>query len=335
MTDAAEEGTLEPTPERLRRARRDGDFGASGAPGGALAFLAFVLASPTVAGVLLARSGESVRAAVGHAGDAEVALAFSPRGLALDLLALAGPVLGLAGAVALAATLAETRFGFAPRRLWRGAGGGGGSVGGAARGVVYAALGLSVTLATLAHLAPAVVRVAGRSPTATLRASADLGRRALQVGAALALGVAAVEVAAATLARRARLRMTPRAVDDERRAADGDPQTRAARRRAAELGRLEVALSSLVTEHVACVEGDGIALVLAWRPEADAAPRLARVGRGDGARALTRDAAAAAIPIHNDSALAASLAAGREVGDAIDERDYEAVAELLTPPAAS
>jgi len=40
-------------------------------------------------------------------------------------------------------------------------------------------------------------------------------------------------------------------------------------------------------------------------------------------------------PKHPKSALAASLAAGREVGDAIDERDYEAVAELLTPPAAS
>lgn len=331
----AEEGTLEPTPERLRRARRDGDFGASGAPGAALAFLALVLVAPTAAAALLAESGDAVRAAVGHASQAEVTLAFSPRGLALDLLALAGPVLGLAGAVALAATLVETRFGFAPRRLWRGPGGAGGSVGGAARGVVYAALGLAVTLAMLAHVAPAAVRVAGRSPTATLRASADLGRRALQVGAGLGLGVAAAEAAASTLARRARLRMTQRAVHDERRAADGDPQTRAARRRAAELGRLEVPLGSLVAEHVACVEGDGVALVLAWRPEADAAPRLARVGRGDGARALTRDAAAAAIPIHNDHALAAALAGGREVGDAIAERDYEAVAALLTPRAAS
>ena len=335
MTDAAEEGTLEPTPERLRRARRDGDFGASGAPGAALAFLAVILVGPTAAAALLAESGEAVRAAVGHASQAEVALAFSPRGLALDLLGLAGPVLGLAGAVALAATLVETRFGFAPRRLWRGASARGGSVGGAARGVVYAALGLAVTLAALAHLAPAAVRVAGRSPTAALRASAQLGTRALQVGAGLALGVAAAEVATATLARRARLRMTQRAVDDERRAADGDPQTRAARRRAAELGRLEVALSSLAAEHVACVEGDGLALVLAWRPEADPAPRLVRLRRGDGARALARDAAAAAIPIHHNDALAASLAAGREVGDTIAERDYEAVAELLTPPAPS
>jgi len=173
--------------------------------------------------------------------------------------------------------------------------------------------------------------VAGRSPSATLRASATLGRRALHVGAALSLALGAADVAAATLARRGRLRMTPRAIDDERRASEGDSQARAARKRASDVGRLEVSPSSLRADHVACVEGDGLAVLLAWRPATGDAPRLTSIRRGVGALALARDSAAADIPVHYDAALAASLARGREVGDPIAEHDYEAVADLLRP----
>lgn len=332
MTQGAEEGTLEPTPERLRRARREGDFGASGAPAGALAFLGFVVASPAAARALEARSGASLRSAIDRASGVEVSLEFSAKALALDVLSLAAPLLLLAAMIAMLATLLETRFGFAPARLLRGPGAGGGSASGAMRAALYAALALVLAGGALLHVGPAAARLAGRAPSMALRLSATLGLRTLELGAALSLVVAAVDLVAARLARRARLRMPPRAVEDERRASEGDPLIRAARRRAADLARLEAPLGSLADEHAVCVEGDAVALVLAWRPELDAAPRLAVVRRGDAALTLTRDAASHAIPVHRDPWLAAGLADGRDVGDAIAERDYEAVAAILEPP---
>ena len=59
------EGSLPPTPKRLEKARREGDFGASGSLGAALSLLAAVLVLPTFALVVAEDFRDGIKAAIG------------------------------------------------------------------------------------------------------------------------------------------------------------------------------------------------------------------------------------------------------------------------------
>lgn len=330
------EGSLEPTPRRLERARKEGDFGASGAIGSALAWLVgLALVPPLVAAIARearARIGAAVEVAkleTPAVSGREALLAFA------QTLALAGPfVLGVALVAALA-TLVETKFGFAPARLfsgpqWRRNNGLGGRF---ARGVIAGTVAVALALGGLRALALQVAHVSTPSLLGEVTRLEALATRPL-AWVSLAVLVAAVgSTFVAHKAHRARLRMTPREVDDERRAGEGDPEVKAARRRVAEQIFSEIPLSGLPRETSACITHGATAIVVSWTPELDPAPRVVRRATGRGAETLVSEAHAVGLRVAPDESLALALSRLSH-GDLVGEGLYDPLAELFATGAA-
>lgn len=112
------EGSLEPTPKRLDKARSEGDFGASGAPGSALALFAAVLAFPSLGLFMANELRTSIRAATGYASlIAPDASEIGAREIASAVLLTSLPLVALVAGVAGTSTALETRFGFSVARL--------------------------------------------------------------------------------------------------------------------------------------------------------------------------------------------------------------------------
>ena len=311
------EGSLEPTPKRLERARREGDFGGSGTLGGALALLAASFALPAFARALESSVRLTLRAALSSASAASPQVSFdtssslSARGLVGEVLVLAGPLVALVAVVAALSTLVETGFGFAPARLLgKGRSSSGFSVSTFVKSILVACTAVPIVALALRASSGALVHMAGRSTSDVLAHSDALLARA---------------------AHRARLRMTPREVEDERKQGEGDPEVKAARKRASETLYSETPLSLMEADHTACVWEHAVTVVLAWKVSEDAAPRVIAKAKGEAASRLRREAAQCTIAEHYAPGLALSLFE-TATGQTVAERHYEDVADLFARP---
>jgi len=293
--------------------------------------LAFVLALPALAGALAAHTASDLVSTL-HAVEAPSAAvaAFDPKTLGLAVLSLAGPFGVLAAVLAATVTFFETRFAWSFGRLGERPEGGGRPffvpfVARAAAGFVGLVVALGVLVASsraVAHTSfgrPAGMPArAARAPTLALRALAG-------VAVAGAFGTAL----AAAAARAARLRMTFREVEDERRAGEGDPEVKAARKRVAETVFSEVPLRGLPRATTACLEGHGVAVLVSWNKESESAPRVLRKLHGSEALRLAREAAREDLAVHHAPDLAADVAARVAVGAFIPEAHYDEIATVF------
>jgi type III secretion protein U len=331
--------TEAPTPRRLRRAREDGDSGASGYAAQAVAFAAAVTLAPALVGSMTEEVTASVRVAVARAAQ--------PGGpLPLDALALvkaiAQPTIPLLLAVGLVGgvfQLVQTGGVFAskrlapklerldvfaglqgllsPARLW--------SVARAlAAGTLVGWLawrGLALRLPDLAHL-PGHASLAGRLAGSAARALA------WQV-ALLGLAFGAFDLVVTRRAWLDRLKMTRPEVQREHRDAEGDPHLKAARARAYQEVVAQATLANVREASVVVVNPTHLACALRYEAkDGDEAPVVVASGEGDFAARILAAAREAGVPIVRDVPLARALSE-LEVGVAIPEALYQAVAEIL------
>jgi flagellar biosynthesis protein FlhB len=126
-----------------------------------------------------------------------------------------------------------------------------------------------------------------------------------------------------------RLRMTPDEVKRERRDAEGDPETKAARGRAHQEMLAQVTIANVRNATVVVVNPTHIACALRYEEAGgDVAPVVVANGEGDFAEQIVRAARDYSVPVLQNVSLARALVELR-VGDAIPEALYEAVAEIL------
>jgi type III secretion protein U len=120
------------------------------------------------------------------------------------------------------------------------------------------------------------------------------------------------------------LRMTRPELERDLREDEGDPRLRGERR------RLHASLAA-GPGRPACVvvNPTHVAVVLAWPRDRDEPPSVLGKGTGARAAALRREARRRGVPIVHDPPLARALHELAEVGDAIPEELYEAVAAVL------
>ncbi|MFL5302434.1 MAG: EscU/YscU/HrcU family type III secretion system export apparatus switch protein, partial [Anaeromyxobacteraceae bacterium] len=155
--------------------------------------------------------------------------------------------------------------------------------------------------------------------------AASAARVAVGVGVALAaIGVADLLLARRTLLQRQR--MTREEVARERREEDGDPRVVAERRR---VHRALASAAPLRRATCVVVNPTHVAVALEHRSGVDDAPQVLAKGVGDAAARLRAAARRAGIPIVEDVALARALYRLADVGDAIPEELYDAVAAVL------
>src|SRR5690606_27808141 len=196
-----------------------------------------------------------------------------------------------------------------------------------ARALVAAtAIGL-FAYSVLRDVLPALAGTPGQLRSALALAgdtAAGLARNAALIG--LALGI--VDWAVVRHAHRRRLRMSRDEVRRDLREDQGDPEIKAARRRAHQEVLLSAQLRAVEKARVVIVNPTHLAVALGYDEAIDAAPKVLALGQGEIARRIVDAARAYGVPVVRDVPVARALNE-LEVGDEIPEALYEAVAEIL------
>lgn len=331
--------TEDPTPKRLRKARDEGDVAISPFAGQAVGFLGAVALAPAAMTALGAYGAGQIGAAIARAKEASPSASFEPAAVLWAVVGLVTPVL-LASAIASAfASVVQTGGVFAPTKLapklerldvFAGLK----QLVSATRLAAMARAGIfSICIALLAVLSlrahasdfahaqgdtMTIARVAGA-------VSLEVAKRAALVG----LFLAVIDILVVRRAWMNRLRMTKTEVKREHRESEGDPQIKAARERAHHEMMASVLIAKVKEASVVIVNPTHIACALRYDQEnGDEAPVVLASGQGELAERIVQAAKAHGVPVLRDVPLARALVE-LEVGVAIPEALYEAVAEIL------
>ncbi len=325
----ADEKSFAATHGRIARAKREGDVARSHD----LCIVASLAAGSATTFAVLPWLGAAARAAL--AGAARPSGWSSLPYLATAACALAVVVASLGGALAAnylqtgaftvkmpAPTLAKLNPGPGLKRMF----GRDAAIGGAKAAVVSAAVALAV--------APTVRDgfVASTAGGTTPAALAALVERSLAASLAAALGLASVFAAGDVLLERAkwlrRLRMSFDDVKRDHKQSEGDPLVRG-RRRQQHRALVRGSIQRVREAAVVIVNPTHVAIALDYRPPEVAVPRVIVRAIDDGAREVKRIAREANVPIVEHAALARTLLATVDIGDAIPPDTYGAVAAIV------
>lgn len=334
--------TEAPTPRRLRRAREEGDSGASGYAAQAVGFAVAVALLPAMARAVAARAAASLSVALSRAARPGGPLQVDSLEMVTAVAALVLPVLlavGVAGGIAhLVQTggvvtgkrlvprlerldpVAGLRGLFSAARLWS-------VLRALAAGALVGWLAYGVLMGHLVDLARLPGRAArvGRIGEVAAGAARTLAWQVALLG--LAFGV--IDVLVMRRAWLGRLRMTKAEVKREHEDAEGDPQIKAARARAHQEVMAQATLAGVRQASVVIVNPTHLACALRYdESEGDPAPVVVASGEGDFAARIVEAAREAGVPVVRDVPLARALLE-LEIGAAIPEALYEAVAEIL------
>lgn len=325
------EKTEQPTPRRLKKAREQGDSAVSVALGQAVGFLTVLVLLPALLLALSAGTGAALRAAL--AGDGG-----SPHAAGWLWLSLSAPVLGASALVSALLGFLQTGGAFTASRFapdfsridpFQGFKGlfSAERVFSLLRSLVAALavgwLAWTVLRDQLANVAGSVGRAEAVAPLAWL-----LGRRLLWSAALVGAVLGATDYFFVRRAWLARHRMTKDEVKREHRESEGDPEVKAARRRAHQEALAGSMIAAVKDATVLIVNPTHLATALRYREGEDEAPQVLAHGEGDLARRLIEAAHAYNVPVVRDVPVAHALRE-LELGEQIPEALYEAVAEVL------
>jgi FlhB-like protein len=332
------EKTEQPTPQRLRKASREGDSGVSTYAGQAVGFLVALTLLPSVALATSVRSTAALKSAMIKAGERGTRVEVDAAGLAVDIVSLVGPMLlataltiAVVGAIQTGGSVAVAKLSPDLAKLDPIAG---------LKKLVSVDRLFSVARSLLAATAVAYLAYRQLSSHAmdlahtvdrfasVIRVGAELARRVATDAAILGLLVAVVDIAVVRRGWMKRLKMSPDEVKREHKESEGDPHTKAARERARRELLAEATVASVKNASVVVVNPTHLACALKYVEDEDSAPVVVASGEGDLAQRIIRAARDYGIPIVRDMPLARALRE-LEVGDVIPEALYEAVAEIL------
>jgi flagellar biosynthesis protein FlhB len=323
--------TEEPTPRRLKKAREQGDSAMSSTLGQGVSFVAVVALLPALLLAVTVSAGAALRSAIID-GQADLA------GAAWLWVSLSAPVLGAAAAVSAVSGFVQTGGAFTASRfapdfarldpfngikglftlerafsLLRSALG----------ALAIGWLGWRIFRQHLGDLANIVGQRDAVATTAWL-----LGRRLLWGAAVVGLVLGGADYFFVRRAWLKRHRMTKDEVKREHRESEGDPEVKAARRRAHQEALAGSMIAAVKDATVLIVNPTHLATALRYEETEDEAPTVLAHGDGDLARRLIEAAHAYNVPVVRDVPVAHALRE-LQLGDQIPEALYEAVAEVL------
>jgi type III secretion protein U len=332
------EKTEDPTPKRLRKAEEEGDSGASQYAARAVAFLVTITLLPAAVSALAHESRSMLMAAVERAGDADPHVG-DPTAIGPKVVMLALPVLLAAGITGAVASLVQTGAVIATKKLSLDLGRL--NVFEGVKNLLSAQRLFSVVRALLGGAAVAYLALRGlRSHALDLAhlpgqlgyvpiVAGEVARTIARDAALLGLAIGAVDLLVVRRSYWNKLKMSKEEVKREYKESEGDPQVKAARERAHHEMLAAATVSNVKNATVVIVNPTHIATALRYdEKEGDEAPVVVANGEGDLARRIVEAAHAYGVPVLRDVPLA-RLLAELEVGDAIPEALYEAVAEIL------
>lgn len=335
MSDKTEEAT----PKKLRKAQEEGDSPISAFASQAVAFLCAVALAPAAIAALASRTTTDLRAAIAHAGDASNTVTFDPVPLATAVVSLAVPILAAAAVAAAVASVVQSGGILATKRLQpklerldviagfknlfstsR--------LVSVLRAALFGAAVAWFAYTALRDHAGDIARTAGRLPEAAAVAGV-IASSVVTRAAILGLFLAVLDVVVTRRSWSKKQRMSKADVKREHKESEGDPQLKAARERAHHEMLQAATIANVQKASVVIVNPVHIACALRYDEEdGDEAPVVVASGQGDFAARIVDAARAYGVPVLQDIPLARALVE-LEVGSAIPEALYEAVAEIL------
>jgi len=334
--------TEQPTPRRLERARKEGQFLVSREFVSAVQFSLFVYLFTAWGAGWVATAGSAMRAVFAAPATAELTTARLER----ILLALAGPVLfpvaglcALLVAVSLGAHLVVTRGGVALKRLTpsldrlnplsrlrqmprRNA-----------QQLLYSALLLPLFLLALYQVVSdslaEFLSLPMYSLPAALRRVTESVNGLLWKAVVLFLALGLIDMFRQWRRHNAEMRMTRQEVVDEHKEVEGSPQTKMRiRRLRRDLLRRRM-MRDVATATAVVVNPMHYAVALKYRPEEMPAPKVVAKGKNYLALRIRQRAVENQVPVVENPPLARALYGSAEVGQEIPTHLYRAVAEIL------
>jgi flagellar biosynthesis protein FlhB len=338
------EKTEQPTPKRLREARRKGQIAYSTDVPAAATFLVGVLIlagwwAPQLAREFRTLFVAAVEAAP-QAGSDSLTLGSSLAGQAARAGArVLGPLLFALALAGVAFGVAQAGFHLAPARLapsldkigptralrrWFSMEG----LTEVSKATVKLAIVLSLGYLTVSSALAAILALHRGSPSAISATLGELSHSfALRAGLAFVL-VAALDYWLAWRRFKKSVMMSPEEVRREHKEQEGDPLIKAQRKAAhQELAMVQIAAEVRVADAVV-VNPTHLAVALRYDREAMAAPRVTAKGGGEVAREMLKLAREHEVPVVRDVPLAHALFEVQE-GRYVPRELYEAIAEVL------
>jgi flagellar biosynthesis protein FlhB len=335
MSDKTEEAT----PKKLRKAQEEGDSPISSFASQAIAFLCAVAVAPAAIAALATHATSDLRAALARAGDASLTVKFEPLPFATTVIALTVPILGAAAVAAAVASVVQSGGIIATKRLQpklerlnfinglkqlfstsR--------LVAVLRAALYGAAVAWFAYSALRDHAGDIARTTGRLPEAgAVAAAVAIG--VVKRAAILGVFLAVLDIVVTRRSWHKKLRMSKADVKREHKESEGDPQLKSARERAHHEMLASATVANVQKASVVIVNPVHIACALRYDEEdGDEAPVVVASGHGDLAARIVSAARAYGVPVLQDIPLARALVE-LEVGSAIPEALYEAVAEIL------
>ena len=335
MSDKTEQAS----PKKLRKAQEEGDSPISAFASQSVAFLCAAFVAPAALTALASKSTEGLRSAIARAGEEAPVIAFDPLPVATSVVALTVPILAAAAIAAAVTAVVQSGGIVATKRLQpklerlnfiaglkqlistsR--------LVAIARAALFGAAVAWFAYAALRDHAGDIARTAGRLPeTAALAGYVALG--VVKRAAILGIFLAVLDVVVTRRSWRKKLMMSKTDVKREHKESEGDPQLKAARERAHHEMLAAATVANVQKASVVIVNPVHIACALRYAEEdGDEAPVVVASGHGELAARIVQAARAHNVPVLQDIPLARALVE-LEIGSAIPEALYEAVAEIL------
>lgn len=323
--------TEEPTARRLQKARAQGDSAVSASLGQGVGFVVVVALLPALLLALTHGTGAALRAALSGEPQAPAAAAWLWASLCAPVLGGAAAVSVISGFIQTGGAFAASRFAPDFARIDPMSG---------LKGLFSAERAFSLLRSLAAALAVGwlgwglfrdhlvdMVGTLGRTE-AVASTAWWLGRRLLWGAALVSLLLGGVDYFFVRRAWLARHRMTKDEVRREYRESEGDPEVKAARKRAHQEALAGSMIANVKNATVLIVNPTHLATALHYDENEDAAPTVVAHGEGDLAQRLIEAAHHYNVPVVRDVPVAHALRE-LELGEQIPEALYEAVAEVL------
>jgi flagellar biosynthetic protein FlhB len=334
------EKTEQPTAQKLKKAKQEGQIGRSQDVGAWFGMLAASIVLPMTLGKAMDHARELMAKipdvvadpdpalAMGILKDGLMSAAMAVLPLALTMMAVGVAAAGAQGGIRVATKLFIPKFSrlnplpgikkmFGPQALWEGT-----------KALVKTAVLAGVLYMTMKDIVP-LLMTAGRMQLGSLLGVINDATMAL-IRAASVAGIAMAAADYFVVRRRTnkQLRMTKEEVKQENKNTEGDPHLKGhirARQMAMSRNRQ---MADVPTADVVLVNPTHVAVALRYDP-AKGAPRMVAKGSGAIATKIRELATEHRIPMVQDVPLARALHGGCEIGQEIPAEFYGAVAKVL------
>jgi flagellar biosynthetic protein FlhB len=334
--------TEKPTPQRLKKARKDGEFPAAREFVAALQFFAFVMLAANYFPAWLANVQSAMRLGLRQAFSASFTVAdllviFNRLAAAtLAPLAVAG---GALMAITLLLQMAATNMGFSLARLspkfdrlnpmQRLRQVPGNNLGQFLQAFVMMPVMLWLTWAMVRDRLPELLRLPMMPVPIAASAAGNLLRDSLRKASLVLVVLGAVMLVRERARYGKRLRMSKQEIRDEARDTEGNPQIKMRVRRLQRDMRRKNMMREVPSATAIIVNPTHYAVALKYDQGAMAAPRVVAKGKNYLAARIRQRATENQVPIIENPPLAQALYKSVDIGQDIPPHLYRAVAEIL------